>query len=544
MPIRAILTSTLFLFIAAPNAQCQFDPTDPEPFFGGTRYEIAYPGFSEAGGGQIGAQSVYGNGKVTAIQELSTDPSNNDATRIDERVNHQPLIHVKVRVIEVDRRNSLSVASVLDYFGAGGATTSLTDGAPLNSTGRQRASGVTNFTIPGLITDAVTGSGALVNLTGNHINWVASLLATELNADVVNAPQVTTLNGKNVTFRSGSKVPFNIGSNVIQSSASTIQQVTYRHVGMYISVTPQIVNWGTNHEGRGQVRSDYATEQATHRLPVLSQDITDLHMCLLSLRGDAVLRERVRFLDETFYENYLVQVYSGPFDDSLRSATATILNGLMTEETMDRFQLSSLLNSSVAIPESGQCPACDWHAADCTVNLNIAVRLSDAGSFNPDGTSQREDDVRAIANVVQVKSGHGVVMGGLISMRDVEIASKVPVLGDLPLVGAAFRSKDNRRQKTETIIFVEAEVLPPLDLPEDSGFDTVKSITSRDYCNGQIHTQCDICNGFLADGMRRAGLAAHYLPPLNCNESEYWAKYERTVKHRKTSTQLFDTFKK
>ena len=118
---------------------------------------------------------------------------------------HKPLILVKVRVVEVARSNGLAASSVLDYVSRENIEASLTSGVPLNNVGFngfQNVRGSTNFGVPGLINGLVgdTGAGMLVNLTSEHINWVASLLATELNGDLITAPQVTTLNGETVTF--------------------------------------------------------------------------------------------------------------------------------------------------------------------------------------------------------------------------------------------------------------------------------------------------------------------------------------------------------
>ena len=546
MLLRFILAGSMAVWFGGLSLHGQLiDPTDPERTVTGFLYEPPYA-FAPGGGLALEARTAIDK-NATETNVLYRDPSSNDYTGIKEDITHQPLIHIKARVVEVDRSDSLSVASVLDYFSHQGAATSLTDGSPLNGPNRERLGGATRFSIPELISSTSNGSGALVNLTGEHLNWVASMLATELNSDIINAPQVTTLNGKNVTFRAGSKVAFDLGANVFQANGNTTTNtVFYKHVGLYLSVTPQIVHWGELHEGRGQVRDDYATEKDLARLPLGPEDIVDLEACLLHLRNNDELRGHVRELDPEFYEALITAGIPAlaAAGDTL-TAVVQILNGVLADSDADRFTLAQTLDHAIGVPRSPTCADCDWRAADCTINLNIAVRLSDAGSFRDDGTftAKSEDDVRAISNVVQVKSGHGVVMGGLISMRDVQAASKIPVLGDLPLVGAAFRAKRTQRRKTETIIMVEASVLPPLDLPENCGLETARSITSQDYCNGKIHLEGDLCHGFLADGMCRAGLAAHYLPPLRHDEKQYWLDYQRQVKHRKISTQLFDTFK-
>jgi type II secretory pathway component GspD/PulD (secretin) len=182
-----------------------------------------------------------------------------DTQKIQQLVDvyHQPLIQIKLRVVEVVRADNLDVNSVLEYVSRGNTVGSLTSGGPLNrgtgATGFQNTRAGSNFTAPdGLISSLAAGSGGLVNLTSEHINWAVSFLSTELNADVITAPEVVTLNGQNVEFVSGSKLPFQLGQNVIQGTNNNIQQFFFKNVGTYVSVTPKIVNWGFHGEGQGE----------------------------------------------------------------------------------------------------------------------------------------------------------------------------------------------------------------------------------------------------------------------------------------------------
>ena len=143
-----------------------------------------------------------------------------------------------------------------------------------------------------------------------------------------------------------------------------------------------------------------------------------------------------------------------------------------------------------------------------------------------------ENNVRAIANVVQVKSGHGVVIGGLIGAKDVEEVAKIPVLGDIPVLGAIFRSKATNRQKTELLIFVEARVLDP-----DPG--AARAQAQEDFCFGQPFVSGEFLDNPLEYGMYRAGFGA-YLPPHSHEERIFWTRLGRKL--RKASTELDDLF--
>lgn len=70
-----------------------------------------------------------------------------------------------------------------------------------------------------------------------------------------------------------------------------------------------------------------------------------------------------------------------------------------------------------------------------------------------------ELNVQEVDSVIQVNSGQPIVLGGLLQDR-VEITEEaVPVLGEMPLLGAAFRTQNDRVFKTELVIFLKATIL-------------------------------------------------------------------------------------
>ncbi len=55
---------------------------------------------------------------------------------------------------------------------------------------------------------------------------------------------------------------------------------------------------------------------------------------------------------------------------------------------------------------------------------------------------------------VTVKDGITIVIGGLIKDEKIESVKKIPLLGDLPVVGGVFRSEEKSMKKTELVIFL------------------------------------------------------------------------------------------
>jgi len=68
-------------------------------------------------------------------------------------------------------------------------------------------------------------------------------------------------------------------------------------------------------------------------------------------------------------------------------------------------------------------------------------------------------DIRHLETTILAQDGETVAIGGMISKRDSKMENKIPVLGDLPLVGAAFRFRTQTRNKTEVLIILTPHVV-------------------------------------------------------------------------------------
>ncbi|WP_144400118.1 type II secretion system secretin GspD [Geobacter pickeringii] len=66
---------------------------------------------------------------------------------------------------------------------------------------------------------------------------------------------------------------------------------------------------------------------------------------------------------------------------------------------------------------------------------------------------------RSAKTSVVVKDKDTVVIGGLIQDRDTESVNKVPLLGDIPLLGWLFKTKSSRREKTNLMIVLTPRII-------------------------------------------------------------------------------------
>ncbi len=75
-------------------------------------------------------------------------------------------------------------------------------------------------------------------------------------------------------------------------------------------------------------------------------------------------------------------------------------------------------------------------------------------------SSQSDVELRTTKSIVKVKSGQTVILGGLIHKDKVVTVKKLPILGDIPLVGGLFRSKNQEKDsERELLIFITPRIV-------------------------------------------------------------------------------------
>lgn len=67
---------------------------------------------------------------------------------------------------------------------------------------------------------------------------------------------------------------------------------------------------------------------------------------------------------------------------------------------------------------------------------------------------------RQVQTVVTVKDGQSVLIGGLIQTSEEKRRSKVPLLGDIPVLGLPFRTEQTTKAKTELLVILTPHIVP------------------------------------------------------------------------------------
>lgn len=110
------------------------------------------------------------------------------------------------------------------------------------------------------------------------------------------------------------------------------------------------------------------------------------------------------------------------------------------------------------------------------IRLHVMSEVSDAvpqaQQFN--GLPVFSFQTRRVESTVECGNGQTFAMAGLLDDSIRAVSSKIPGLGDLPILGTLFSSVDYQRSKTELVVLVTPELVAPLDP------DMVKTIPGAD----------------------------------------------------------------
>jgi len=110
------------------------------------------------------------------------------------------------------------------------------------------------------------------------------------------------------------------------------------------------------------------------------------------------------------------------------------------------------------------------------INMLVAPEVSEldfSNALTTSGFVVPAITTRRVSTVIELADGQSFAIAGLLKDDVREIVSKFPLLGDIPILGALFRSSTFRRNETELIVIVTPHLVKPLDmakqtLPTDS----------------------------------------------------------------------------
>ena len=123
---------------------------------------------------------------------------------------------------------------------------------------------------------------------------------------------------------------------------------------------------------------------------------------------------------------------------------------LSTDETIQTITVGTILSITPQVSADGTV------TLDITPAVSRLVRTETSATGN---TNAPVIDIRQASSIVRVRDGATIIMGGLVQDSTTSTQRKVPLLGDIPLLGKAFSGTNKVSERTELVFFVTPRVI-------------------------------------------------------------------------------------
>ncbi|ADL13264.1 type II secretion system protein GspD [Acetohalobium arabaticum] len=111
------------------------------------------------------------------------------------------------------------------------------------------------------------------------------------------------------------------------------------------------------------------------------------------------------------------------------------------------------------------------------IRMNIKPEVSEVDHW--EGSYPVINTKKVETNII-VKNGETIVIGGLISEKEINQLSKVPLFGDVPIFGELFKSRRTTKEKRELVIFITPRIIEDNGQADEEEKDFSASIHSKD----------------------------------------------------------------
>jgi general secretion pathway protein D len=161
-------------------------------------------------------------------------------------------------------------------------------------------------------------------------------------------------------------------------------------------------------------------------------------------------------------------VISSPTLTVLDKNTATLQIGdqvpIVTQSAVGIVQANAPIINSVSYRDTGVILSITPRIHESgRVLLKIEQEVSSVGATTTSSIDSPTIKQRRVKTTVQVKDGEALALGGLIQDQVNDTRNQIPILGDIPVLGNAFREKGSLVGKTELIVLITPHVLRNLE---------------------------------------------------------------------------------
>lgn len=136
--------------------------------------------------------------------------------------------------------------------------------------------------------------------------------------------------------------------------------------------------------------------------------------------------------------------------------TSTTISGSTSPVTTENVDVQSITIGTV-LALTPQISEDGWITMDISPVITRLVDTVSSGGNNP--STAPEVDIKQTSSLVRIRENTTVVIGGLIQNERHKTTRKIPILGDIPILGYPFRGVFENKRRTELVVFITPTIV-------------------------------------------------------------------------------------
>jgi len=167
----------------------------------------------------------------------------------------------------------------------------------------------------------------------------------------------------------------------------------------------------------------------------------------------------------------IMTINNEPAIIKVTSNTAIGIDSISVTQTSQVIQKAERVETGILLKVIPQANS----KGDIFLYIEPSVARAEASLFFT--TQFLDPQMRSSASTVMIRDGDTVLIGGLIKTDNFKTTTKVPILGDIPLIGEPFKSRFKHFDDTELLIFITPHIVKK----RDREYVTPEEMTDHEY---------------------------------------------------------------
>jgi len=149
------------------------------------------------------------------------------------------------------------------------------------------------------------------------------------------------------------------------------------------------------------------------------------------------------------------------FTSNNQQATIDVSKGIPFVTSTSRYEQTGSTYSSVEYKSVGIVLEVTPRVTQGNVvQMQVHVTSNELGEYITVGEDRYASTNQRVADAtLNIRDGYTIVLGGLMRDTILRSSNKVPILGDLPILGSLFRTSNSKREKSELLVFLTPHVV-------------------------------------------------------------------------------------